>query len=178
LRRVTRFNLFESTFGSVLHDGPDATNPGPILEFIADVLGLGLISWNALLSLLVLPWSRTQAKAKPAPERRQQSVEPIRILLDSEFRFVKVNPEFLELLGFSKSELVGKDVGFITAPGFYGILEAREQVQKAGKKNGYWLYRQRNGNLLLAHYCIWSRPDGMLDLLITPMRRRHSPTIT
>jgi PAS domain S-box-containing protein len=113
---------------------------------MADVVGLGLILWNALLSLLILRWCRSRDEADPARERCRQSVEPIRVLLDSEFRFVRVNPEFFELLGFAKSELVDKGVDFVTAPGFYGIVEAREQIQKKGNKNGYWLYRQRHGN--------------------------------
>ena len=159
-------------FASVLREGADATNPKPVIEFIASAVGLWLLSLNALVSLALLPWSRAGAKARPPREPRQQPRGPIRVLLDSEFQYVDMDPEFCELLGRSKSELIGKDAEYVTPIDFCNIHEFRQQVRLTGKEDGYWLYRRKDGALVLVDYSITVRPDNMVDLLVTPAGRR------
>jgi PAS domain S-box-containing protein len=161
-----------SKFASVLREGADATNPSRVMEFITSAVGLSLLSLNALVSLVLLPWSRAQAKAQPPREPRQEPRGPIRVLLDSEFRYADMDPEFCELLGRSKPELIGKDAEYVTPIDFCNIHQFRQQVRLTGKENGYWLYRSKDGALVLVNYSITVRPDNMVDLLITPARQR------
>jgi PAS domain S-box-containing protein len=163
--------LNQAKFGSVLREGADGTNPNPVAEFIADVVGLWLLSLNALLCLVLLPWSRGRAKDKPEREL-QEPTKPIRVLLDSDFRYVEMDPEFCELLGLPKSELIGKDAEYVTPTDFCNIREFREQVRQLGEKDGFWLYRRGDGSLVLVHYSIAVRHDNMADLLVTPAARR------
>ena len=162
----------KSKFAYVLREGADATNPNPITEFITSAVGLWLLSLNALVSLVLLPWSRGQAKAQPPSEQRQQPRGPIRVLLDSEFQYLDMDPEFCELLGRSKSELIGKDAEYVTPIDFCNIHEFRQQVRLTGKEDGYWLYRRKDGALVLVDYSITVRPDNMVDLLVAPAARR------
>jgi PAS domain S-box-containing protein len=158
-------------FASVLREGADATNPNPVIEFITSAVGLWLLALNALASVLLLPWSRKGPKAHPH-ESRQQPKGLIRVLLDSEFRYVDMDLAFCELLGRSKSELIGRDDEYVTPIDFCNIHEFRQQVRLTGKEDGYWLYRRKDGALLLVDYSITVRADGMVDLLITPAGRR------
>lgn len=158
-------------FASVLREGADGTNPNPVVEFITDVVGLWLLSLNALLSLVLLPWSHRRTKGQPERECQEPS-KPIRVLLDSEFRYVDMDPEFCELLGLSKTELIGKDAEYVTPVDFCNIREFREQVRHLGEKDGFWLYRRGDGSLVLVHYSIALRRDSMADLLVTPAARR------
>jgi PAS domain S-box-containing protein len=159
----------KAKFGGVLREGADGTNPNPVAEFITDVVGLWLLSLNALLSLVLLPWSHGRAKGQP---ERQEPTKPIRVLLGSDFRYVDMDPEFCELLGLSKSELIGKDAEYVTPTDFCNIREFREQVRHLGEKDGFWLYRRGDGSLVLVHYSIAVRHDNMADLLVTPAARR------
>jgi PAS domain S-box-containing protein len=159
-------------FASVLREGADATNPKPVIEFIASAVGLWLLSLNALVSLVLLPWSSRMAKAQPPREPRQQPRGPIRVLLDSEFQYADMDPEFCELLGRSKSELIGKDAEYVTPIDFCNIHEFRQQVRLTGKEDGYWLYRRKDGALVLVDYSITVRPDNMVDLLVNPAGRK------
>lgn len=170
MRRSKCVKNFEDRFGSVLREGADGTNPGPVLEFITDVVGLWLLSLNALLSFVLLPWSRGRAKAQPARDQWQQRTKAIRVLLDSEFRYADMEPEFCDLLGLPKASLVGKDAEYVTPNGFGNIHEVRKQVRLVGKSDGFWVYRRRNGDLALVHYSIEVRRDNMADLLVTPVR--------
>jgi PAS domain S-box-containing protein len=154
-----------------LREGADATNPSRVLEFITDIVAVWLLSLNALLSLTLLPWSRYRSKRQPKREP-QQPAEPIRVLLDSEFHYVDMDPEFCELLGLSKDELIGKDAEYVTPTGFCNIREFRKQVRLMGKKDGFWMYRCGDGSLVLVHYSITVRHDNMADLLITPAGRK------
>jgi PAS domain-containing protein len=104
--------LEKANFERVLREGADGTNPNPVVELITDVAGLLLLSLNALLSLVLLAWSHGRAKGQPERER-QEPTKPIRVLLDSDFRYVDMDPEFCELLGLSKVELVGKDADYV-----------------------------------------------------------------
>jgi PAS domain S-box-containing protein len=162
----------KSKFACVLREGADATNPNPVTEFITSAVGLWLLSLNALVSLVLLPWSRAGAKAQPSREPRQEPRAPIRVLLDSEFHYVDMDPEFCELLGLSKVELVGKDADYVTPTDFCNLREFREQVRNLGEKDGFWLYRRGDGSLVLVHYSIAVRRDNMADLLVTPAARR------
>jgi hypothetical protein len=136
-----------------LREGADATNPSRVLEFITDIVAVWLLSLNALLSLTLLPWSRYRSKRQPKREP-QQPAEPIRVLLDSEFHYVAMDPEFCELIGHSKDELIGKDAEYVTPTGFCNIREFRKQVRLMGKKDGFWMYRRGDGSLVLVHYSI------------------------
>jgi PAS domain S-box-containing protein len=171
--RVGGFDLqvLRVKFGSVLREGADGTNPNPVVELIIDVAGLLLLSLNALLSLVLLPWSNGRAKGQPGREL-QEPTKPIRVLLDSDFRYVDMDPEFCELLGLSKVELVGKNAEYVTPADFCNLLEFREQVRNLGEKDGFWLYRRGDGSLVLVHYSIAVRRDNMADLLVTPAARR------
>ena len=163
--------LSNRKFASVLREGADATNPNPVLEFITSAVGLWLLALNALASVLLLPWSHRRAKGQPERECQEPS-KPIRILLDSEFRYVDMDPEFCELLGLSRPELIGKDAQYVTPTDFCNIHEFREQVRHLGEKDGFWLYRRGDGSLVLVHYSIAVRRDSMADLLVTPATRR------
>ena len=163
--------LKKAKFGNVLLEGAERTNPNPVVELITDVAGLLLLSLNALLSLVLLPWSHGRANKKPEREH-QEPTKPIRVLLDSEFQYVDMDPEFCELLGRSKSELIGKDAEYVTPIDFCNIHEFRQQVRLRGKEDGYWLYRRKDGGLVLVDYSITVRPDNMVDLLVTPAARK------
>ena len=158
-------------FGGILREGADGANPNAIVEFIADVVGLWLLSLNALFSLLLLPWSHRRAK-RPIERECQEPSKPIRVLLDSEFRYVDMDPEFCKLLGLSKTELIGKDAEYVTPAGFCNFGEFSQQVRRLGRKHGFWVYRRGDGSLVLVHYSVTIRGDNMADLIVTPAARR------
>ena len=171
--RSKYLRIFKGRFGTVLREGADRTNPPLVLEFVTDLLGLWMLALNALLSLVLLPWSSRRGKGL-LQQQRQARTEPIRVLLDSKFRYADMDSEFCELLGLSKAELIGKDAEYVTPIDFCNISEFRKQVRLIGKKDGFWMYRRVDGNLVLVHYSIEIRRDNMADLLVTPVTRREA----
>jgi PAS domain S-box-containing protein len=153
-------------FATALREGGDSIVSNRVVHFLADVVALVLLSLNTVLSVALLPWRPRRRKVTPP---RRGSSDPIWALLDLEFRYRDMSPRFCELLGFSRSELVGKSVEYVTPPDFTNIQAMKDEVRRRRKKNGFWLYRRRDGHLVLVRYAIVLRSDNMADLKIDPI---------
>jgi PAS domain S-box-containing protein len=160
------FAQARTQFGTILREGSDATAPHPILEFLASVVGVGLLSLNTLIALAMLPWS---SKRRKGNRRREGSSNPIWVKLDSDFRFVDMSPEFCKFLGFPRSQLIGRSAEYVTPDCFANIEVVRDQIRHDRKKKGFWICRRSDGKPVLVNYEIRVRPDNMADLIIDPV---------
>ena len=151
-------------FGTILREGADATSASPILEFVADVVGVGLLSLNTLLGIAMLPWSSRKVKASS-----KDSPHQIWVKLNSDFRYVDMSPEFCKLLGFSRDQLIGRSAEDVTPHDFTNIEAVREEIRRDRKKSGFWLYQRSDRRLVLVRYAMVLGADNMADLVVAPV---------
>ncbi len=172
----------KSLFGAALQEGADAVEEhGALTGFLADIIGLLMIGLNALLGLALLLWpfrskNHNQQEGNPstAGQRTGDFREPsdhdrLWVLLDSSFRYADMSPSFGQMLGFSRSELIGRTAEYVTPPDFVNFPKLREEIRSAGRKSGYWVYRRRDGRFVLVRYDLTMRSDGMADLYLEPL---------
>jgi PAS domain S-box-containing protein len=166
VRQSKWFARVRTQFETIFREGADATAPHTILEFLASVVGVGLLSLNTLIALAMLPWS---SQRREGHKRREGSSDPIWVKLDSDFRYVDMSPEFCEFLGFSRSQLIGRSAEYVTPDDFANIEVVRDEIRRGRRKKGFWIYRRSDGKLVLVQYEIRVRPDNMADLIIAPV---------
>ncbi len=92
------------------------------------------------------------------------------VFVDADRRYVEVTDGVCELLGYSRSELLGKTIDEITAP------EIREQVprlfhryRERGHLEGEFVLRRRDGTRLVIHYVSTVLPDGCMAARWEPL---------
>jgi PAS domain S-box-containing protein len=152
-------------FLPILHRGADHTPPSPISDFFASVAELCLLLLNTLVSVAILPWSSKPDK----PKRRGPPSDVIWATLDADFRYVDMSPEFSKLLGFTRSQLIGRGVDYVTPEDFVDIDAFIAEVRRVRMKMGFWVYQCQDGATFPVLYRMEIRPDNTADVVITPL---------
>jgi PAS domain-containing protein len=103
-------------------------------------------------------------KDKHLGDVHSQLVEPEYVtVVDSNRRYVHVSDSFSQLLGYSASELIGKQYDEVTAPGTSDIPTVYRQFTALGHLHGLWMFIDRSGKPILDRYEAWKRPDNNIE---------------
>jgi PAS domain S-box-containing protein len=107
-------------------------------------------------SLLSERGRREHMKAESSPDHR--------ILLTLEGGLKEVSDEFCRLLGYERSELLGKPIDAVTASQTTGIPKHLGTVFHFGSFEGLWLFAHKNGRKILVR-CRWELlPDSSIEI--------------
>jgi hypothetical protein len=56
MAKVSRIAALRDLFKNTLEEGADATNAGPLMVVLVEMVGLGLLFMNVLVSIALLLW--------------------------------------------------------------------------------------------------------------------------
>lgn len=124
-----------------------------------------MLIMNTLGGIAILPWSHTIQKQK----RQEHPSGMIWAMLDSNFRYVDMSPEFCTLLGFTRSQLIGRGLDSVTPEGFIDVQAFTDEIRRVRKRAGVWTYRRSDGTRVRALYRMEIGPNKMTDWVITPL---------
>jgi hypothetical protein len=92
-----------------------------------------------------------------------------RVLLNIEGRCLEPSDLFCQLVGYDRSELLGKPIDAVTGPNMINIPKNLGVVLHFGFFQGLWMLLHRQGTQILVRYECELLPDMSIEMRVEPI---------
>jgi hypothetical protein len=99
--------------------------------------------------------------------------EKYRLVFTLEGKCVETTELFCTLVGYTNSQVLGKTLGDLTAPGTVNLAKHLGAVFQCDYMQGLWLFVHRQGTRILVRYESQLLPELLIEMRIDPIGVGH-----